>query len=92
VTGWQPVPKVTAAALGGAVATLLVWAFDASRGVSVPPEAAAALTALLAFAAGYLKAPAEQAADDTGHADLPGLVVITAIAVIVVTIYHLLVM
>lgn len=55
---WKPVPKVTAAALGGAVATLLVWATNAVSGISVPPEAAAALTALVAFAFGYIKAPA----------------------------------
>ncbi len=58
-SSWRPVPKVTAVALGGAAATLLVWLLDAARGLSVPPEAAAALTALLAFVFGYLKAPGD---------------------------------
>lgn len=49
-----PVPKVAAAGVAGAVTTLIV--FIASRlGLDVPPDAAAALTTLIAFAAGYLK-------------------------------------
>ncbi len=56
-TPYAPVPKVIAAGLGGALATLLVSLVSAF-GPEVPPEAAAALSALLAFAAGYLKAPA----------------------------------
>lgn len=64
MSSWTPVPKMTAAALGGSVATLLVWAVDAIGGVSVPPEAAAALAALAAFAFGYLKHPA--GTEDTG--------------------------
>lgn len=58
-TSYVPVSKVIATALGGATATLLVWVLDALASVEMPPEAAAALTALLAFGFGYLKAPAE---------------------------------
>jgi len=68
MSSYRPVPKVTAAALGGAVASLAVWGLD-SAGVEAPPAVAAALTALLAFAAGYLKAPAG-VEDDAGEVDL----------------------
>lgn len=47
-------PKVTAATLGGAVATIVVWV-GAQVGVEVTPEVGAALATVLAFAAGYLK-------------------------------------
>ena len=55
-----PVPKVVAAGLGGALATLLVWLLAAFGGPEVPAEAAAALSALLAFGAGYLRQPASE--------------------------------
>lgn len=47
-------PKVAAAALAGAVTTVLVFVAK-ELGVDVSQEAAAAVTTLLAFAAGYLK-------------------------------------
>jgi len=50
----KPVPKVTAAAVGGAVATLIVSALSAA-GVHVEPTVAGALATVLGFAAGYLK-------------------------------------
>jgi hypothetical protein len=46
--------KVSAAAVGGAFATLTVFVL-AQLGVDAGPEVAAALTTLAAFAAGYLK-------------------------------------
>ena len=50
----MPVAKVTAAGLGGAVATLVI--FGASLfGFEVPGEVGAALATVLAVAAGYLK-------------------------------------
>lgn len=49
-----PTPKVAAAGTGGAAAAVLVTIAQAF-GVDLPPEAAAGIVALVAFAAGYLK-------------------------------------
>lgn len=49
-------PKVQSAGIGGAIATLIVWA-AALAGVDVPGEVGAAIATIAAFAAGYLKAP-----------------------------------
>lgn len=48
-------PKVAAGGVAGAFVTVLVWA-AALAGVEVPAEVAAALTTLVSFGAGYLKA------------------------------------
>ena len=48
-----PNRKVGAAGLAGALSVILVWMLSLF-GVTVPPEVAAAFTALLAFGAGYL--------------------------------------
>ena len=48
-----PEKKVTAAALAGAVATILVWILHLT-GIDIPPEVAAAITTILAAVAGYL--------------------------------------
>ena len=69
-----PVPKVVAAGLGGAVATILLWLVEVTTGVEVPALVAGAATTLLAFAAGYLKAPAGALYDDAdalGHLEDP---------------------
>jgi hypothetical protein len=50
----KPVPKVAAAGTTGAATTALV-AIAQALGVDLPPEAAAGLVALAAFAAGYLR-------------------------------------
>lgn len=50
----KPVPKVAAAGSGGAAATVLI-AIAAQFGVDLPPEVAAGIVAVVAFAAGYLK-------------------------------------
>jgi hypothetical protein len=47
-------PKVQAAGVAGAVTIILVWLVELA-GADVPPEVASAVTALLAFAAGYIK-------------------------------------
>lgn len=49
----KPVAKISAAALGGAVSTLLLWVL-ALYGVDAPAEVGAALATLVAVAAGYL--------------------------------------
>jgi hypothetical protein len=51
-----PTPKVTAAAVGGSAATVLIYALSLA-GVTVPGEVGAAIGTLAAFGAGYLKAP-----------------------------------
>lgn len=48
-------PKVAAAGVSGAAATILVWAISLP-GVEVPPEVAASFSTVLAFLGGYLKA------------------------------------
>lgn len=49
-----PTSKVTAAGAGGALAIVLVWAAGLA-GLDMPAEVAAAITVLVATAAGYLK-------------------------------------
>lgn len=53
----KPHPKVAAGTTAGAASIVLVWLLG-QAGVSVPPEVASAITTLLAFAGGYLKAAA----------------------------------
>ena len=73
-----PTPKVAAAGIAGAVSVILVWLLNTVAGVDVPPEVAAAFTTVLAFGAGYLKAPA----GDNGNVTLIELVIIaTAVGV-----------
>jgi hypothetical protein len=86
VSTWKPVAKVTATALGGALATLLVWLLGAAWQVDVPAEAAAALAAVLAFAAGYLKAPAEEPTGDAGHSDALGLLLVLLAVVLILAV------
>lgn len=50
----KPTEKMSAAGLAGAVSVLVVFVAGAA-GLDVPPGVAAALTSVLAFAAGYVK-------------------------------------
>lgn len=50
----RPQPKIAAAGVSGAAATVLVWILG-EVGVDVPPEVAAALATLLSFAGGWVK-------------------------------------
>lgn len=50
---FAPSNKMTATGAAGAIVTIILYALS-SRGIQVPPEVAAALTILVAFAAGYL--------------------------------------
>jgi hypothetical protein len=50
----KPRPKVAASGSAGA-ATILIVFIAGELGLDVPPEAAAALTTLLSFAAGWVK-------------------------------------
>jgi hypothetical protein len=50
----KPIPKVVAAGFAGAVTVILVWVAG-MLGLEVPEEVAAAVTALLATGAAYLK-------------------------------------
>lgn len=55
-----PVRKVTAAGLGGAVSTILVFV-SIQLGAPITPEVAASITTILAFACAYL-VPAKKSA------------------------------
>lgn len=79
---YAPVPKLTAAALGGATASLAVWGLD-TAGVEAPPAVAAALTALFAFAAGYLRAPADDLPDDAGQVDILYVLLVVFIVLVI---------
>ena len=50
----KPVPKVAAAGIGGAVATIVVYV-AAQFGVEIPGDVGAAIATVVAFAAAYLK-------------------------------------
>jgi hypothetical protein len=52
----KPVAKVQAGLLAGALTTIVIGIAN-WLGLEATPEIAAALTTLLSFAAGYLKAP-----------------------------------
>ena len=59
-TSWKPVPKMVATALGGALAVLIFWLLTLFQPeIIVPPPVVAALTTILAFLFGYLKAPSD---------------------------------
>ena len=49
-----PTRKVSAAALGGALATVVVWALQAFGGVEVPPGVEGAVAVIIATLAGYV--------------------------------------
>lgn len=52
-----PVPKVLAATLGSASATLLVWIVSLVAGIEIPIPVVGAVTTLATFGFGYLKSP-----------------------------------
>lgn len=49
-----PTAKVTAATLAGAITTVFVWGLKQYAHVDLPGEVAAALTTIIAFAAGWM--------------------------------------
>ncbi len=53
----KPRPKVAAAGIAGALATVVVFALS-QAGIVLPAEVVAALVTLVAFGAGYLKTEA----------------------------------
>lgn len=50
----QPTRKVSAAGIGGAVATVAVWVLTLATGVDVPAPVAVAIGAVCSFAGGYI--------------------------------------
>jgi len=50
----KPVPKVAAAGIGGAVATIVVFVAS-SLGFEIPGDVGAAIATVVAFAAAYLR-------------------------------------
>lgn len=57
VSSAAPVPKVVAATLGSAVATLLIWIVSLATGTEIPVPVVGAVTTLATFGFGYLKSP-----------------------------------
>lgn len=51
----KPVPKVAAAGIGGAVATIVMFVAQ-QVGFEIPGDVGAAIATVVAFAAGYLRA------------------------------------
>lgn len=52
---WNDVsPKVTAGALGAAVATIVTWAAEAGLGIDIPVSVETAAALVVAFVVGYL--------------------------------------
>jgi hypothetical protein len=49
-----PKAKVLAAALGGALATIVVWVIQTYGGIEIPGDVSAALATIFAFVVGYL--------------------------------------
>ena len=49
----MPSRKITAGALAGAIAGLIVWAIDAFTGIKIPAEQAIGLSTILAFVVSY---------------------------------------
>ena len=56
-------PKVAASGIAGALTVLAVYLLSIA-GVEVPTEVAAAITVILAFAAGYLRSQGDWASRD----------------------------
>ncbi len=50
----RPTAKVAATGIAGSVAIVLIWVAG-QFGIDMPAEVAAALTAIIAFGAGYMK-------------------------------------
>jgi hypothetical protein len=50
-----PTPKVAAAGAGGIAATIIIFVCKRFLKVDVPPDVAAAVVAVVAFAAAYIK-------------------------------------
>ena len=76
-----PTSKVAAAGIAGAASIVLVWLLGLT-GVEVPPEVAAAFTALLSFATGWIKAPSPMS--EAGQASPLMLLVYVLVIVILV--------
>jgi hypothetical protein len=54
---YTPRLKVTAAGIGGAITAVLVWILGV-YGTVIPPDVASAITTIVSFAAGYIRAEA----------------------------------
>lgn len=52
-------PKVAMVGIGGAIAVILIWAFQSQTGMDVPSEVVASFTTICTFFAGYFTASPE---------------------------------
>lgn len=78
-----PTPKVAAAGIAGALSVILVWIMGLT-GLDIPAEVAASLTTILAFLAGYLKAPGTgDVADERGQGAVTIILWVLAIACVI---------
>ncbi len=50
----QPTQKVAAAGIGGAVSILIIYLVQVTFNTEMPAEVASSITALIAFASGYI--------------------------------------
>lgn len=50
----EPTPKTTAAGIGGAITSILLWALTYFGKIDVPAEVGAALATLIAFISAYM--------------------------------------
>lgn len=50
----EPTPKTTAAGIGGAVTSILLWGLTYFGKIDVPAEIGAALATIIAFASAYM--------------------------------------
>lgn len=60
----EPTPKVQAAGIGGATASIILWLIGAFTDVQVPAEVGAALATLIAFISAYMTRDSKRAVYD----------------------------
>ncbi len=56
----KPQPKITAAALGGAIATVALWLLQETTGIEPAVGVEAATATIATVAAGYIKRPSQE--------------------------------
>lgn len=84
-----PTNKVAAAGAAGALSVLIVF-IAGQLGLEIPPEAAAAITTLLSFGAGYMRLEGRSSwGGERGTTLVEALVIIFLLLVILVVLFRL---